>query len=253
MSMRILNWNTEFVSPRSRGGRFEKAQALIEAHDPDVICLTEARPELMPEGGETITSQLSGAGNIENRGGRKVLLWSRFGWSDVDTLGAPCLPEGRFVCASTSIDSVTWTVVGMCIPYFGYRINKRFWGDDALRPWQGAETYLDALRNKVLPQDRFRQRTILLGDYNLHIPPGKASRQTKAVSRKCEATFAGWNIATAGEPDDPALDKRFIDHIAVSSDIRPLTIQFFSRFHADSTRLSDHNGVCIDLEIHDPR
>ena len=62
--MRILNWNTQWLSPRSRSGRFEAAHALIESHRADVICLTEARPETMPGGGQTIMSERSGAGQI---------------------------------------------------------------------------------------------------------------------------------------------------------------------------------------------
>ena len=50
--MKILNWNTEFASPRSRSGRFNKASELIAQFDADVVCLTEARAELMPSGGQ---------------------------------------------------------------------------------------------------------------------------------------------------------------------------------------------------------
>ena len=247
--MRILNWNTQWLSPRSRGGRFQAARELIAGHHPDVVCLTEARAELMPSGGQTIMSELSGAGPIENRGGRKVVLWSRYGWRNIDTLGTPRLPEGRFVRAETEVAGQTWTFVGMCIPYFGYRANMKFWGEDAMRPWQGAERYLECLASDILTQERYKRGTVLLGDYNLQIPPGKTSRQPKAVSQRCEATFDGWNIVTTGELDDPALDKRFIDHVAVARDIRPTSIQFFSRYHADGACLSDHNGVCIDVEI----
>ena len=45
--MRILNWNTEFVSPRAlprRTGKFERIRALIASYNADVICLTEALP-----------------------------------------------------------------------------------------------------------------------------------------------------------------------------------------------------------------
>ena len=245
--MRILNWNTRWIGPRSRQDRFAKARALIARYDPDVICLTEARPETMPSGGQTVTSEISGAGNIENRGGRKVVLWSRFGWRDIDTLGAPGLPEGRFVSATTVVDDREWTFVGMCVPYFGYRIKEKYWGKEALRPWQGLKTYLNVLRHHILPHERYARSTILLGDYNLHIRPGKSSRQSRAVTQDCLATFSGWTIPTAGEIDDPALDKRFIDHIALTSDIHVRSMQFFSRFATDGTELSDHNGVCIEV------
>lgn len=247
--MRILNWNTEFVSPRARTGKFERIRATIATYDADIICLTEAYPETMPNGGHLLRSNESGRVSAEARGARKVLLWSRNEWSDADSIGSVGLPEGRFIGGKTLVDGVQWRIVGMCIPYFGYRANKKFWGDHAMRPWQGANTYLDFLARDVLTQERYRRDTVLLGDYNLHIPPGKTSRQPKAVSQKCEAAFAGWNIVTAGDRHDPALDKRFIDHIALSGDMRPASVQFFGRFHADGTRLSDHNGVCVDVEF----
>ena len=123
--MRILNWNTRWIGPRSRQDRFAKARALIARYDPDVICLTEARPETMPDAGHTITSEISGAGNIENRGARKVVLWSRFGWRDVDKLGSPRLARGKIH------QRHDWgrlgklgRLVGMCIPYHAYRTNE---------------------------------------------------------------------------------------------------------------------------------
>ena len=246
--MRILNWNTQWLSPRSRGDRFQAARELIADHDADVICLTEARPETMPSGGQVITSELSGAGSIENRGGRKVVMWSRHGWRNVDTLGSPRLPEGRFVGADTVIGGRAWTVIGMCIPYHGYRVGEK-WGEGRLKAWEGACRYLDALREDVLPQLKDRERVVLLGDYNLQIPPKNYPYPGSEVDQKRQATFARWNIATAGEFKDAALDKRFIDHVALSGDISPLSIQFFSRFHEDGNCLSDHNGVVIDVEF----
>ena len=107
--------------------------------------------------------------------------------------------------------------------------------------------YLDSLGSELLTQDRLRKRSILLGDFNLQIPPGKTSRQTKAVSQLCHTTFAGWHIPTAGKISDPALDKRFIDHIALSKDIELRSMRFISRFAEDGRRLSDHNGVCLEV------
>lgn len=248
--MRILNWNTEFVGPRAKSDKFELIRATIAGYKADVICLTEAFPETMPNGGHLIKSNESGRVKAEAGGARKVLLWSRNEWTDVDVIGSSDMPEGRFVSATTVVDGERWRLVGMCIPYFGYRANRKYWGDETMRPWQGAEIYLDVLRRELLPQDRFRQRTILLGDYNLHIPPGKTSGQTKAVSQKCAATFGGWEIVTAGESTDPALDKRFIDHVALSKDIKLRSMRFISRFAADGRPLSDHNGVVLEVAPH---
>ncbi len=95
--MRILNWNTAFVSPGARIGKFERIGALIADYDADVICFTEAFPEATPDGGHTVKSEKSSSSKTESGGGRKVALWSRHGWRQVESLGSPRLPEGRFV------------------------------------------------------------------------------------------------------------------------------------------------------------
>lgn len=253
--MRILNWNTEFVSPRARTGKFERIRALIASYDADVICLTEAYPELMPDGGQTITSELSGTGNIENRGGRKVVLWSRFGWTHVDTLGSPNMPPGRFIKATTCPDYERWTIIGMCIPYAHYR-NHEKWGDQRKTFWQGACEYLDALSSEVLPRliredfmpySKRALRAILLGDFNLQIPPHNYPYPQSAVNQKRKETFDNWLIPTAG------ISRHFIDHIAMSTELRVESMQFVSKYASDGKPLTDHNGVCINLEIDDLR
>ena len=246
--MKILNWNTEWLGPTSRNGRFEKGRDLVSHYDADVICLTEAKPETMPNGGHTISSERSGAGNIENRGARKVILWSRYGWHDIDSIGSERLPEGRFVRACTVVNDQEWTIVGMCIPYHGYRSNLEQWGQGRKRNWQGAGEYLDGLREDILPQARYQRRTVLLGDFNLQIPAKNYPYPRSEVNGKRETTFASWHLPTSGELNDPALDKRFIDHIAHTADIRANSMQFISRFDKDGARLSDHNGVCIEIE-----
>ena len=246
--MRILNWNTQWLGPRSHGERFAKAKMLFASHDPDVICLTEARPETMPEAGHTITSALSGAGKIENRGARKIVLWSRNGWSNVDTLGSPNMPPGRFIKATTVAGYKQWTIIGVCIPYAHYR-NHAKWGDQRKTFWGGACEYLDTLREEVLP--RLREEflpyskdplnTILLGDFNMQIPAFNYPYPNSEVNQKRKETFDGWLIPTAG------ISRSFIDHIAMSAELRVNSLQYISRFDADDTQLSDHNGVVLDV------
>ena len=113
----------------------------------------------------------------------------------------------------------------------------------------GACEYLDALRDNILVETGFCKRTILLGDFNLEIPPRGYPGKKSVVNQKREATFSGRTMPTAGVWDDPALDKTFKDHIALSPDIRAQPPQFFGRFDIDGSELSDHNGVCIDIEL----
>lgn len=238
--MRILNWNTQWLSPRSRSGRFEAAYALIESFQADVICLTEARAELMPTGGHTITSERSGAGIIENRGGRKVVLWSRHGWREIGTLDTRRLPEGRFVIAETEGAGQIWTMVGMCIPYHAYRVGEK-WGEQRMTTWEGACRYLDALRDDVLPQLKNRERVVLLGDFNLQIPPKNYPYPDSEVDQKRQTTFGGWLIPTVG------IHRGFIDHVAMSADLRVECLRFISKVGPDGQQLSDHNGVLLEI------
>ena len=71
--MRILNWNTQADKLRAGTPKFERLHQLVASHDADVICLTEALPELMPEGEGTVKSHLSDW-KPEARGARKVLI-----------------------------------------------------------------------------------------------------------------------------------------------------------------------------------
>ena len=247
--MKVLNWNTQADRLSVRTPRFEKSRQLVARHDADVVCLTEAFPESMPEGGETVTSDLSEWKRHEDRGARKVVLWSRFGWTDVDRTGSGNLPEGRFVRATTTFDGTDLTVVGMCIPYRDYRTRERWWGTKTKGRWEGACEYLDALCDDILAQRGFRKRTILLGDFNLEIPPRGYPPRKSVVNRKREAAFSGWTVPTAGVWDNPALDRTFKDHVALSPDVRAGPPQFFSRFDSDGSELSDHNGVCIEIEL----
>ena len=246
--MRILNWNTQADKLSMETPKFERSRRLVTSHNADVICLTEAFPESMPEGGDTTTSCLS-EWQHEARGARKIVLWSRFGWTDVDDRGSENLPEGRFVRATTTFNGTKLTVVGICIPYDRYRTNEKWWGTRKKHRWEGACEYLDALRDDILAQPGFRQRTILLGDFNLEIPPRGYPSKNSVVNQKREATFSGCTMPTAGVWNDPALDRSFKDHIALSPDIRAQAPHFFGRIEPDGTKLSDHNGVCIDVEF----
>ena len=249
VTMKILNWNAQADRMTVGRPRFEKSRQLVASHDADVICLTEAFPESMPKGGEKVKSNLSGWKRPEARGARKVVLWSRFGWKDVNETGSKNLPEGRFISATTTVEGTDLTFVGMCIPYRGYRTNRKVWGTKKKGSWDGACEYLDTLRDEILAGSRFQQRTILLGDFNLQIPPRGYPGKRSVVNGKREATLSGWAMPTAGVCDEPALDKPFIDHIALSPDIRARPPQFFSRFGPDGTELSDHNGVCLEIEV----
>ena len=115
--------------------------------------------------------------------------------------------------------------------------------------WQGASEYLDALREDILPQARYQERTMLIGDYSMQIPPKTCPYPSTKVNKKREATFAGWSIPTAVDFNAAGLDKPMVDHVALTSDFRVLYIDFINRFSTDILSLSDHNGVCISVDL----
>ena len=244
--MRILNWNTWKASPNSRSRRFQNVSALVHGFDADIICLTEAHPKAMPDASQTITSGPGNRGWQAASGPRKVVLWGRSGWNNVDDYGSEKLPKGRFVSATTKIDGSTWNIVGMCIPYRAYPMDE---DDSADRKgsWLGAIRYMSVLQSDLHHRYRNQAHTILVGDFNLQIPPKNYPYPSQEVNQSREETFCGLDIPTAGELDESALDKRFIDHVALSQDIELESMRFISRFAEDGKPLSDHNGVCIEV------
>ena len=247
--MKILNWNIQADRLRAGAPKFERIRELIAGYDADLICLTEAWPQLMPRGGHTISSEVSGWGPPEDKGARKVVLWSRSRWQDVDTLGSPNMPPGRFVKATTVIDNEKWTIIGVCIPYAHYR-NHEKWGEQRKTFWQGACEYLDALsgdylprliREDFLPYSKVPVRAILLGDFNLQIPPYNYPYRRSEANQKRKETFDRWLIPTAG------IGRHFIDHVAMSTELRVNALQYISRYAPDDSKLSDHDGVCVEM------
>lgn len=241
-TLKILNWNVEANRQTSQNRRGELIQQTIEQYPADVICLTEAAPKNLPIGGQRLLSELSGWGWPESKGARKVLLWSRDTWENVDTLGSERLPEGRYVSATTH----GLHIVGMVIPYHAYRTGALF-GENRKRTWQGAEEYLTVLHEDLLQRPDFRQKTILMGDFNLQIPPKGYPSKSSMVNQLREETLAGWTIPTAGPITDPALDKPLLDHVALTPDIEVLSLQFISRFTPSGQEMSDHNGVYLEI------
>ena len=246
--IRVLNWNTQIATPRGVNWRYETVKTVIRLHEADIICLTEAYPETMPSGGHIVTSDLAGWGRHERLGARKVVLWSKHEWYDVDDFGSARLPEGRFVSAKTKFMGVELRVIGICIPDHNYRAHES-WAEKRMGYWQGACEYLDALREEILPRDEFRERTILIGDYNLQIPPSTYPYPSSVANKKREQTFADWSIPTALDWRAMNLDKAIVDHIALTPDFRTMSVRVIGRFSTEILSLSDHNGVCVDIVL----
>lgn len=242
--MKVVNWNVQWATPKS--GRSPEILSRIRSQSPDVICLTEAHVGLLDglTGHMICCEPLAGPGGNSER--RKVLLWSRHKWHDVDDLGSEDLSAGRFVSGITETSIGPTTVIGVCIPYHNANVNV---GRKDKAPWQEHETYLAGL--SLILSNRSNRRLVVLGDFNQQI--GQTSRpyppHSQTVRVRLQETMnaggpPGLTIATAGLG---MRGRRAIDHIAVSGDLSANSLGTIDNLTADGAKLSDHFGVVADI------
>ena len=236
--MKLVNWNVEWATPTSQRG----AEVLrrINDHAPDVVCLTESHNGLLSQRGHTICSQADyGYKTTVYR--RKVMLWSREPWEQVNDVGLESLPPGRFVSGLTQTPLGAVTVVGVCIPWFGSRTEARR-GSERKRRWEEHEKYLAGL-TKVL-RGHAAKRLIVMGDFNQIV--GAGSRAPRELQLALQGAFpSSMTIATAGLAFE---GRGSIDHIVLSKDLAAKPPEVINNVH-DSTRLSDHFGVVADVSV----
>ena len=236
MSLRLVNWNVEWATPRSR--RSPEILSRIGEHAPEVICLTEVHAGLLSRDGHTICSQ-SDYGYPTKEGRRKVLLWSRAPWEQADDVGTDAMPPGRFVSGVTLTSVGEVTVVGVCIPWFGSRTEARRKLECKMR-WEDHGQYLDGLAEAL--ERASTKRLIVMGDFNQRIrqgssvPPNLRSALQRAIPPRM--TIATSALGFQG--------RRSIDHIALSEDLTAESLGVISNIHGES-KLSDHFGVVADL------
>jgi len=229
-------WNVEWASRASaRGSFFIQRLGELSSH---VICVTEGYADIFPDGGHVITSDAD-YGYPATPGRRKVLLWSRNPWREVDTLGSPLLPPGRFVAGTTDTPRGAIRFVGVCIPWRDAHVRS---GQRNRQPWDDHLTYLQHLP-PLLQSDR-SVPTVLLGDFNQRIP--RARQPEHVFSALTAALSPDFRLATAGTiADAPDLA---IDHLAVSGALEPVQTDFLSHHDANGAQMSDHFGLRVLLQ-----
>lgn len=238
MSLGIVNWNVQFATPRS--WRSPEILGRIDRHEPEIVCLTETHDELLSRGGYAICSRADyGYGLQKNR--RKVLLWSREPWKQVNDLGIDSLPPGRFVSGVTLASVGEVAVIGICIPWFGSRTEARR-GEERRGRWEDHEEYLAGLSEVLQRADA--RRLIVMGDFNQAI--GQGSRAPRALRLALQKAFSpSLRIVTA---DLVFQGRKSIDHIALSADWAVDSLAAISNIHGER-KLSDHFGVAADVSV----
>ena len=234
--MKVLNWNVQWATPRSR--RSGEILRRIDLHAPEVVCLTETNDRLLSRGGHTICSRPD-YGYPLKKGRRKIMLWSREPWEEVDDLGIESMPPGRFVSGVTQTSLGAVTVIGICIPWFGCRTEARR-GPERKARWEDHEQYLGCLTDYL--GRVVAKRLIVMGDFNQVI--GKGSRAPVRLQASLRAAFPpGMTIVTS---ELAYQGRKSIDHVALSDDLAAGSVDAVSNDH-EGRRLSDHFGVVVDV------
>ncbi len=243
--MKLVNWNLEWANPGYPRGRELKRRLLAQA--PDVAVLTETVADFLAKGPEAGDREVTGHTICSEprpmfKGAprrRKVVVWSRSPWREVDTDGRGTLTDGRFARGITDTPLGPIEVWGVCIPWRDSHVrtgtcDKRIWED-----------HLDYLRDlgRLLREEPKALPRIVAGDFNQRIPRRRSPRY--AYEALIEA-FEPLNIATIGGLGPDA--RQTIDHVAHSSDLAASPVTVLSEMDGDRS-LSDHFGVAVELSV----
>ena len=230
--LRLILWNIEWATPRSRRGRV--IQGIVSELQPDLICVTEGVATMLPEAGHTI--EADGDYGYEGTGDRrKVLLWSRWPWEDVDTVGESAMPGGRFVAGTTA----GLRVVGVCVPWRDAHVRTGR-GDRAC--WEDHLAYLAGLRRVLEAIDG---PAVLAGDFNQRVPRrGQPARVYEALR---EALGSSWRVVSESVVDEDG--GQLIDHVVVGGGVLGEVTGVLPRRAPDGVRLSDHPGVLAEVGL----
>ena len=231
--MKCLTWNLEWSSPKSK--RLPIIQQMIAEEDPDVVCYTEVIRTILPEGHIIEADADYGYSKTGDR--RKVVLWSRTPWTEVDILGDAKMPTGRFISGVTG----GIRFVGVCISWRDAHVSS---GRRDRSSWEDHISYCEGLQEVLSKYSSLNQPICILGDYNQRIP--RFRQPVKVFNALMEAIPDDFIIATDGLSDSNG--DGLVDHISSSSSLQPTITKILPRFSKDGTRLSDHVGVLGQLK-----
>ncbi len=238
MSLRAVAWNVEWAAPNSR--RTNEILSRINQHAPDVVCLTETHNMPLSQDGHAICSRPDYGYTIKE-GRRKVMLWSREPWEQVNDLGIDSTPPGRFVSGVTQTSLGEAAVIGVCIPWFRSRTEARRKLERKMQ-WEDHEQYLAGL-TEVLARASAK-RLMVMGDFNQVVGPD--SRARPELQRSLQRAFPpGATIASSALVFQ---GRRSVDRIALSADWAVGSLGVISDIHG-GRKLSDHFGGGADLSV----
>ena len=235
-TLRLVNWNVEWATLRSRRGKI--LRQTIEALAPDILCITEGYTNFPPDSGHLITSQAD-YGYPLKAGRRKVLLWSKRPWRRATVAEEAKMPSGRYVEGVTETPLGDVRVVGVCIPWRHAHVST---GRRNRAVWEDHLRYLAGLKARI-PQ--FADLPLILtGDFNQRIPPAWIPER---VSQELLALIEANSLTVVTSGLLPGANHPTVDHIVLSSDLSAARVWALPATTPDGRHLSDHEGVAADI------
>ena len=152
------------------------------------------------------------------RDSRKVILWSKNKWTEVNQIGSKEIPTGRFISGVTN----GIRIIGLCIPWRFAHVST---GRKDRKPW---EDHLSFIQNLSFSN----QKTIILGDFNQNIPK---KNQPEIVFSSLKKMIDGFNLLTSNMG---------LIHIVISNDLKTETIQKIA-----TENNSDHDGINCSIKF----
>lgn len=230
----VATYNCEWRASASPDAKLIRHR--LFALNPAVICLTETYRDFFGNAGHVIEAEPDYGYPVVS-GRRKVLLWSQQPWRQVDVIGHPKLPSGRFVAGTTASPLGDVRVAGVCIPWSKAHVVT---GRRDRSTWQDHIAYLEGLA-EWLPVEPARM--IVMGDFNQRVP--RRYQPQHAIDHLQHALLDQLALATAG--DIPGIGKQAIDHVCCSHDLRICEVKGISNIGPDQRLMSDHFGVAVRL------
>ena len=231
-SLTVVIWNAEW---RTRSRLRNRVCDRLWSFDPDIVCLTETHDNFPGFGHLVCSDPDFGYPLLPSR--RKVTLWSRNPWQQIDALGSLELPSGRYLGGITETPLGLVDIRGVCVPWAQAHVSS---GRRDRTPWQDHVEYLRALTPLI---ENLGERGFVAGDFNQHIPRKRAPIRVYNALRDCMLerliTPTAGRLGTSGTT--------LIDHLAHTCSLRAVCVETISNIDEDGARLSDHLGVRVVL------
>ena len=97
--LKISCWNSDWATLSSKRGEF-----FIDKFDSDIICLTKGFEILLPQDGYIISLNEDYGYTIKN-GRRKVILWSKNKWTELNQIGSNDVLPNFFIFKSSEVSN----------------------------------------------------------------------------------------------------------------------------------------------------